>query len=155
MEGRPCMPRDLGMLLRAETTYRVFHAPSILSRRGHTENLPDKGRQLGSGPGLRTDGASVWEQRAETAWGLAAATGLVEVWPGSQMEVGRAEGQILKPTGLSVLEAVLDSHKVGDKWTCVQPLGPPLALYLVVRAASRTPEEACESCLLLCVPLWM
>lgn len=61
----------------------------------------------------------------------------------SQMEVGKAEGQILEPTRLSVLEAILDSHKVGDR--CVQPLGPPLALYLV-RAASRAPEGAsgCE-----------
>lgn len=63
----------------------------------------------------------------------------------SQMEVGKAEGQILEPTRLSVLEAILDSRKVGDRWTCVQPLGPPLALCLV-RAASRAPEEAsgCE-----------
>lgn len=108
---------------------------------------------MGPGPGLRTDGASVWEQRAETAWGLAAAVGLVEVWPGSQMEVGRAEKQTRELTGLSVLEATLDSHAVGDRWTCVQPLGPLLALYLVVRADHRAPEEASGSCLLLWVPL--
>lgn len=54
--------------------------------------------------------------------------------------MGRAERQILKPAGLSVLEATLDSHKVGDRWTCVQPLGPLLARYPVARAASRAPE---------------
>lgn len=61
------------------------------------------------------------------------------------MEVGKAEGQIQEPTRLSVLEAILDSHKVGNRWTCAQPLGPPLVLYLV-RAVSRAPEGAsgCE-----------
>lgn len=62
------------------------------------------------------------------------------------MEVGRAEGQILEPIGLSVLEAILDSHKLGDRWTCVQPLGPPLGLYLVVRAASRAPKVGASGC---------
>lgn len=98
---------------------------------------------MGPGPGLGTD-ASVWEQRAETAWGLAAAAGLVEVWPGSQMEVGRAEAQILEPTGLSVLEATLDSHKVGGQMDCVQPLAPPLALYLLLGQPAGLPRTLWE-----------
>lgn len=69
------------------------------------------------------------------------------------MEEGRAEGQILKPTGPTVL-AVLDGHKVGDRWTCVQPLEPPLVLDLVIRAAredwlgsayTRAQREVCLS----------
>lgn len=34
-EGRTCMPKHLGMLMRVETAYGAFCAPSTQSLRGH------------------------------------------------------------------------------------------------------------------------
>lgn len=35
VEGRTCVPKDLGVLMMAERAYRAFHIPSILSQKGH------------------------------------------------------------------------------------------------------------------------